>query len=254
MTTRWLDPTSIDIPASFEALGLPPLIEETLVRRGITTPEAARAFLNPDSQPLASPFELTGMGLAVECILLAIRSGEQICVWGDFDVDGQTSTALLVQTLEVLGANVTYHIPIRAVSSHGVHIPQLTEIIDRGFKLILTCDTGITAHEAVDYAKSRGVDFVITDHHDPILRAERSDHRGAQPKRFDLPNATAVINPKLLPENHALANLAGVGVAYKLAEALLENRETETGNQNTSTGSQITNSEAFLGTACGNAI
>jgi single-stranded-DNA-specific exonuclease len=206
---RWLDPPPVEIPASFADLGLPPLIAQTLVRRGITTPEAARAFLDPHSQPIVSPFELPGMQSAVERIFLAIRREEQICVWGDFDVDGQTATALLVQTLGALGAEVTYHIPIRAVSSHGVHIPQLTEIIDRGAKLILTCDTGITAHEAVEYAKSRGVDFVITDHHEPGPT---------------LPDAAAVVNPKLLPEDHSLGTLAGVGVAYKLAEALFSQK------------------------------
>jgi len=211
--TRWINPSPIEIPASLEALGLLPLIAQTLVRRGITTPEAARAYLDPNSQPLASPYELPGMDASVQRNLLAIRNGEKICVWGDFDVDGQTSTALLIQTLTALGADVSYHIPIRAVSSHGVHIPQLTEIIDRGAKLILTCDTGVTAHEAVDYAKSRGVDFVITDHHD---------------LGETLPDATAVVDPKMLPENHPLANLAGVGVAYKLAEALLiENRKSK---------------------------
>jgi len=204
--TRWIDPSPLEIPASFADLNLPPLILQTLVRRGITTPESARAFLDPDSQPLSSSYDLPGMDAAVERILLAIRSREPICVWGDFDVDGQTSTALLVQTLRSLGADVTYHIPIRAVSSHGVHIPQLTEIIDRGTKLILTCDTGITALKAVEFAKSRGVDFVITDHHD---------------LGETLPDAAAVVDPKMLPSEHPLANLAGVGVAYKLAEVLL---------------------------------
>jgi len=210
MATRWLDPSLVKIPASFAGLNLSPLIAQTLVRRGISTPEAARVFLDPDSRPLSSPYELPGMEAAVQRVLLAIRGGEQICVWGDFDVDGQTSTALLVQTLTALGADVTYHIPIRAVSSHGVHIPQLTEIIDRGTKLILTCDTGITAYEAVEYAKSRGVDFVITDHHD---------------LGETLPDAVAVVDPKMLPGEHPLANLAGVGVACKLAEALLRSNE-----------------------------
>jgi single-stranded-DNA-specific exonuclease len=231
MITRWLDPSPVEIPASFGTLNLPPLIAQTLVRRGITTPEAAQAFLDPDSQPFASPFELPGMDRAVERILLAIRSEEQICVWGDFDVDGQTSTTLLVQTLQALGADATYHIPIRALSSHGVHIPQLTEIIDRGAKLILTCDTGITAHKAVDYAKSRGVDFVITDHHD---------------LGETLPNAVAVANPKLLPETHSLANLAGVGVAYKLAEALLGSRESEIGIRKIPPSSRITTPNSLL--------
>jgi len=133
-----------------------------------------------------------------------------------------------MQSLVSLAANVIYHIPIRAVSSHGVHISELADIIDRGAKLILTCDTGITAHETVEYAKSRGVDFVITDHHDPILLAEQN---GAQSKRFDLPDAVALINPKLLPDGHPLSTLAGVGVAYKLAEALLiKNHKSEIEN------------------------
>ncbi len=206
MTTRWLDPSPLEIPVSFAGLNLPPLVAGTLVRRGITTPEAARAFLDPDSQPLVSPYELPGMQAAVQRILLAIRSNERICVWGDFDVDGQTSTTLLVQTLRALSADVSYYIPIRGKESHGVHIESLAPIIERGTKLILTCDTGISAHEAVNYAKSRGADFVITDHHD---------------LGETLPDATAVVNPKRLPGNHRLANLAGVGVAYKLAEALL---------------------------------
>jgi len=141
----------------------------------------------------------------------AIRDNEMVCVWGDFDVDGQTSTTLLVQTLRALQANIVYYIPIRGKESHGVHIETLAPIIDRGAKLIITCDTGITAFEAVDYANSRGVDMIVTDHHD---------------LGETLPNAKAIVNPKLLPEDHSLANLAGVGVAYKLAEALITNDES----------------------------
>jgi single-stranded-DNA-specific exonuclease len=201
--TRWIDPPPIEIPASFADLNLPPLIAQTLIRRGIDTPEAARAFLHPDSIP---PTPFPGIEPAVERINAAIRNKEMICVWGDFDVDGQTSTTVLVQTLQALGANVVYYIPIRGKESHGVHIETLKPIIDNGAQLILTCDTGITAYEAIDYANSRGVDVVVTDHHD---------------LGPSLPNAKAIVNPKLLGEDHILANLAGVGVAYKLAEALL---------------------------------
>lgn len=204
--TRWIDPPPPEVPASFADLDLPPLIARTLVRRGLTDPAAARAFLDPASYASSPASELPGMDQAVERILLAARSGESVCVWGDFDVDGQTATTLLVETLRALNADVSYHIPIRAVSSHGVHIPQLKEIIDRGAHLIITCDTGITAHEAVDYARARGVDFVITDHHEP---------------GETLPPAAAILNPRLLPEGHPLSTLAGVGVAYKLAEALM---------------------------------
>ncbi|HEX9331954.1 MAG TPA: DHH family phosphoesterase, partial [Anaerolineales bacterium] len=205
--TRWINPPPVEIPASFADLNLPPLIAQTLIRRGIDTLEAARAFLHPDSLP-STPFP--NIEPAVERISTAIRNNERICVWGDFDVDGQTSTTVLVQTLQALGTNVVYYIPIRGKESHGVHIETLKPIIDNGAKLLLTCDTGITAYEAIDYANSRGVDVVVTDHHE----------LGAT-----LPNARAIVNPKLLPENHILANLAGVGVAYKLAEALIGSRD-----------------------------
>ena len=211
--TRWLTPPPSEIPASFADLNLPPLVAQTLVRRGIHTPEAARAFLHPDSLP-STPFP--GIQHPVQIITEAIRAEKRICVWGDFDVDGQTSTTVLVQTLQSLGANVMYYIPIRGKESHGVHIETLKPILDNGAQLLITCDTGITAYEAIDYANSRGVDVIVTDHHE------------LGPK---LPSARAIVNPKLLDENHILANLAGVGVAYKLAEALLiENRKSEIGN------------------------
>ena len=211
--TRWIEPPPVEIPASFADLGLPPLIAQTLVRRGIDTPEAARAFLHPDSIPFTA---FPNIEPAVERIHDAIRKKEIICVWGDFDVDGQTSTTVLVQTLQALGANVVYYIPVRGKESHGIHIETLKPILDNGAQLLLTCDTGITAYEAIDYANSRGVDVIVTDHHD---------------LGPSLPNAKAVVNPKLLPEDHLLANLAGVGVAYKLAEALLiANHKSETIN------------------------
>ena len=201
--TRWLDPPRIDA-SPLSPLNLPPLLAQTLIRRGIATPEAARLFLHPDLLP-SMPFP--DIGKAADLINAAIRQKEMICIWGDFDVDGQTATTVLVQTLRALGANVVYYIPIRGRESHGVHIESLKTILDAGAKSILTCDTGITAHEAIDFANSRGVDVIVTDHHD---------------LGETLPNAKAIVNPKLLPEGHPLRNLAGVGVAYKLAEVLLD--------------------------------
>jgi single-stranded-DNA-specific exonuclease len=207
--TRWITPTPVEIPDSFAELSLPPLIAQTLLRRGFSDLSSARAFLNPDGLP-STPFP--NIGPAVDLISAALQNNEMICVWGDFDVDGQTSTTVLVQTLQALGANVVYYIPIRGKESHGVHIETLKPILDNGAKLIITCDTGITAYKAIDYVRSRGVDVVVTDHHE----------LGAT-----LPNANAIVNPKLLPEGHILSNLAGVGVAYKLAEALLHSQEAK---------------------------
>lgn len=208
--TRWLDPHPVDIPASFQDLGLSRLIAETLLRRGIHSPVEAEAFLYPEKNPST---QFPDIDKAVELIQRAIRNGDKICVWGDFDVDGQTSTALLVQTLRALDANVIYYVPVRGRESHGVHIESLRPIIESSTKLLLTCDTGITAHAAIDHANSHGLTVIVTDHHD---------------LGETLPNAHAIVNPKLLPEEHPLRNVAGVGVAYKLAEALLtENQKSE---------------------------
>ncbi len=200
---RWIDApkTSLSFP------GYSDLVSAALLRRGIQTLDDAWAFLRAESYTPTPASALPGMDSALERISSAIRRRERICIWGDFDVDGQTATAILVETLRSLGADVTYYIPVRARESHGVHIPRLKEIIDYGAQLIITCDTGITAHEAVNYAASRGVDVVITDHHD---------------LGETLPPAVAVTNPKLLPPEHPLAHLPGAGVAYKLVEALLE--------------------------------
>ena len=182
-----------------------PLVAQTLARRGITAPAEARAFLDPGHYQPIPPTELPGLEAAARRLTDATWRHEPICVWGDFDVDGQTATTILVSTLRALGAEVTFHIPVRERESHGVNLPTLREIIARGARVVLTCDTGITAHDAADYARQQGVDFIITDHHD------------LPPS---LPEALAVVNPKLLPENHPLGTLPGAGVAYKLAEEL----------------------------------
>jgi len=223
--TRWLDPPQTDA-APLSTLDLPLLLKQTLIRRGIATPDSARAFLHPEETP-STPFP--EIESTVEIIDQAIQRKDRICVWGDFDVDGQTSTALLVQTLQSLGADVVYYIPIRGKESHGVHIESLAPIIDGGIKLLITCDTGITAHKAIEYANSREVDVVVTDHHD---------------LSETLPNAKAIMNPKLLPQGHPLKNLAGVGVAYKLAEALL--RSDDFSRQKTATEVATTTSEDLL--------
>lgn len=203
---RWIDPTPVSVPDVLrDFVGGHPLVAETLVRRGFGTVEAARAFLDANAYVPASADELPGLVQAVDRILSAIRDKARICVWGDFDVDGQTATTVLVETLRDLGGEVFYHIPVRATESHGVKLPALQQVLDAGAQLILTCDTGIDAHEAVEFAVARGVDVVITDHHE--LPPE-------------LPDACAIVNPHLLADAHPLATLPGVGVAYKLAEAL----------------------------------
>jgi single-stranded-DNA-specific exonuclease len=203
---KWVKPDDVEISSELlSAVGGSELLARLLTQRGISDPAEAQAFLDPSRYQPAPPEELPGMTEAADLLAAAIRKGERIGVWGDFDVDGQTSTTLLVSGLEQLGADVVFHIPVRATESHGITIPYLESFLNQGVKLLLTCDTGISAHRAVDFAKERSVKVVITDHHD--LPPE-------------LPRADALINSKLLPAEHPLSSLPGVGVAYKLIEAL----------------------------------
>ncbi len=203
---RWIEPEAVNVPDELlNAVGGHPRVAETLARRGIVTAAGARAFLDPGAYTPASPFDLPDMDRAVERLRRAISQHELIAVWGDFDVDGQTSTALLVSALKNAGAAVIYHIPNRLDEGHGINPPNLQHLIDQGANLILTCDTGISEHAAVDYANARGIDVVITDHH--TLPSE-------------LPSAFAAVNPQRLAAGHPLRDLPGVGVAYKLIEAL----------------------------------
>ncbi len=202
---RWLDPTPLTIPDDLlQAVGGHPVVAQRLVRQGITTPQAADYFLSPAAYIPASPYELPDMDRAVSRLQKAIANHENILVWGDFDVDGQTSTALLVSALRDLGAQVAYHIPNRFTEGHGIHLPTLTILLS-GIDLLLTCDTGITANSAIFLAHMHDVEVIITDHH-------------ALP--FILPEAEAVINPMLLHAGHPLRELPGVGTAYQLVRAL----------------------------------
>jgi single-stranded-DNA-specific exonuclease len=182
-----------------------PYVAQVLARRGITSPSSANAFLDPDQYSPCPAADLPGIEGAVECISRAIQQKVPICIWGDFDVDGQTSTTVLLEALRAQGCTPEFYLPVRSRESHGVHITPLKGLIEHGVRLLITCDTGISSHEALDYARSQGVDVVVTDHH--LLP-------------FQLPRATAIVDPQMLPSNHPLSTLSGVGVAYKLAEAL----------------------------------
>ncbi|MFC2042881.1 single-stranded-DNA-specific exonuclease RecJ [Chloroflexota bacterium] len=206
----WIEPQDVDVPEELKSVvGGHLIIANTLVRRGILDPDAAKAFLNPQFYTPASSLVLPDLEKAVDRLLLAKVRDETVCVWGDFDVDGQTSTALLTSALRDFGIDVIHHVPVREVESHGVNLPVLKEILGSGdsldAQLLITCDTGISSVDEILYAQERGVDVIVTDHHDlPDL----------------LPPAYAIVNPKMLPAGHVLSTLPGVGVAYKLVEEL----------------------------------
>ena len=203
---EWRDRPAIVVPDEVrELVGGHPLVAERIVRSGIRDLSEVRAFLDPRAYRMTSPTELPDLEIAVDRLKRAIREAEPILIWGDFDVDGQTATALLCIALEQLGANVRYHVPLRDGEGHGMNLGRLRNWIDSGIRLIVTCDTGITSHDAVTLARAAGVDVLITDHHLP---------------GETLPEALAVVNPMRLPEGHRLRDLPGVGVAWQLIVGL----------------------------------
>lgn len=217
---RWIEPDNLPVTPELLALaGGERLTAQALARRGFGNPQQALSFLDPRHYPQTSPFALPGMEAAVARLLRALDRHEPVLVWGDFDVDGQTSTALLVDALTELGGRARYHIPVRAVESHGVGRTALERLVESPAgapALLLTCDTGIAAYDALEYARMRGVDVIVTDHHELRWTGE--------PPEAALPPALAVVTPRLLSENHPLSGLPGVGVAYKLAEGLYNAR------------------------------
>ncbi len=199
----WLEPVENDIPESmYQLVGGHPLVAQRLYSLGLKTRHEIQAFLDPMLYALSQPEALAGIDIAADRLVKAIYEKEPILVWGDFDVDGQTSTSLLVSMLRRLGANVGYFIPIRETNSHGMHKERLLEKLTEGYRLVLTCDTGVSSIEEVEATMKQGVDVIITDHHD---------------LPDDLPAALAILNPKFLPESHPMAGLPGVGVAYMLS-------------------------------------
>ncbi len=187
--------------------GFPRLIAQLLYNRGISKPEEFRAFLASDKSLSNNPFLLPDMQRAVARVYQALLSGENICVYGDFDADGITATVTLVQGLTALGGKAVPYIPHRQTEGHGLAIPALKKLHQQGISLIITVDCGITDVPQVKKARNLGIDIIITDHHSPLP---------------ETPDAIAVIDPKLAGSNYPFSQLAGVGVAFKLLQALFQ--------------------------------
>ena len=188
-----------------------PLIVQILYNRGVSDPEEADAFLNGVGR-FSDPFRMLGVRRAVDRIRDALRAGERIVVYGDFDADGVTATALLVQALTALGGEAVPYIPHRVDEGYGLNCDALDKVAAAGARVVITVDCGIRSPEEVAYGKDLGLDMIVTDHHSigPVL-----------------PPALAVINPKQPGDPYPFKDLAGVGIAFKLAQALLiaEQRE-----------------------------
>jgi single-stranded-DNA-specific exonuclease len=182
-----------------------PLLAQLLYNRGITEPVQFEPFLAADERLAGDPFLLSGMAEAVPRVIRALLKGELIAVYGDFDADGVTATAILTQGLSLLGNKAIPYIPHRVAEGHGLRHAALSELRQRGVSLVITVDCGVTAFAEVEGAQNEGLDIIITDHHALVS---------------SLPPALAVINPKRDNSAYPFSGLAGVGVAFKLLQAL----------------------------------
>jgi single-stranded-DNA-specific exonuclease len=188
-------------------LGVSPILAALLITRGYADEGAARVFLSPTYDQLHEPYSMLGMKEAVARVQRAIETGERVLLYGDYDVDGTTGTAILLRALKLLGANVCFHIPHRFTEGYGIQQAALEKAFAEGCKLVVSIDCGIRAHEPLHWARNNGLDVIVTDHHLP------DEKQGAPP-------AFAVLNPNQAGCEYADKNLAGVGVAFKLVHAL----------------------------------
>lgn len=195
-------------------LAVSPTVAALLISRGCSDEQSARSFLKPSYDQLHDPQLMLGMREAVPRLLKAIDLGEPILVYGDYDVDGTTGTAVLLRALNLLGAKTGFHVPHRFTEGYGIQQAALQRAASEGYKLAISVDCGIRAHEPLYWARDNGLDVIITDHHLP------DECQGVPP-------AYAVLNPNQAGCNYPDKNLAGVGVAFKLVDALFRKHGRE---------------------------
>jgi len=210
---RWVIPPQITPEADSALSAFPSILRQILFNRGYATDADARAYLNAKPNFNTDPFLMTDMGKSVERIQFAIKNNEPIAVYGDYDVDGVTATALMVETLQKLDANVRGYIPNRFEEGYGLNNNALDDLKADGVKLVISVDCGIRSPEEAAHARTIGLDLIVSDHH--------------HPDGENLPPAFAVINPKQHGDIYPDKDLAGVGIAFKIAEALCNGDESK---------------------------
>jgi len=193
-------------------LGISPVLCQLLMQRGISSTEEARKFFHPNLRDLHDPFLLPDMDKAIKRIEKALGQKERILIYGDYDVDGTTAVALVYKFLRKFTTNLDYYIPDRYDEGYGISEQGIDYAEETGVKLIIALDCGIKANEKVDYAKSKGIDFIIGDHHMPD---------------DVLPDAVAVIDAKRLDSTYPYEHLSGCGVGFKLVQALAQNNKID---------------------------
>lgn len=203
------------------AASISPVLAQIFINRGIKTSEEINSFLNPDVSQLSDPFNIGGMKKAADRIITAMRNGERILVHGDYDADGLSATAIMRLALKMLGADCHSFIPNRMEHGYGFTQPSVRGAKQKGVSLIVTVDCGITSFEAAGLCRKEGIDVIITDHHEPVRSLPPGARgKGSGEEDFLLPDALAIVNPKISNPGSPVSDLSGAGIAFKVAHAL----------------------------------
>jgi single-stranded-DNA-specific exonuclease len=195
-----------------DRLNVSPLVAQILLNRGLSDVESCQGFLRPSLKSLHDPNQLANLQTAAGRIARAIRDGQSIVIYGDYDVDGITATSILWHAIRTLGGKASYYIPHRTEEGYGLNTEAIAQLCDQGAQLIVTVDCGVTAIEQAKVAAERGVDLIITDHHEWKEREDEQGNRVA-----DLPACHSIVHPRLGGSDYPNPNLCGAGVAFKLA-------------------------------------
>jgi single-stranded-DNA-specific exonuclease len=230
-----------------KTVSVSPALAQIFINRGIKTPGEINTFLNPHISHLSDPFDIQGMGIAVDRIMAASKTGERVLVHGDYDVDGLSATAIILKALKMIGIDSHYFIPNRMEHGYGFNPSSVKKAKQVGATLIITVDCGITSSETVALCKKEGIDVIITDHHEPLTSIEQQKAKSLEYKATEgkeqkpnalnpvlsahrsllLPDALAVINPKISNHKSSISDLSGAGVAFKLAHALSTTHDSQ---------------------------
>lgn len=206
--------TSSNIKALAQEIGINETIVNVLINRGMKTSIDIKKFVDASLKDLYNPFFMIDMDKGVDIIKEAIDNGRKIAIYGDYDADGVTSTVILYKALKRLGGNFIYHIPDREAEGYGMNLERIKSLKEEGVEVILSCDNGISAIDQIAYAKELGMKVVVTDHHELTFKEEDEE------RKYILPNADAVINPKRSDSSYPFELLCGAGIAFKFVQAL----------------------------------
>jgi single-stranded-DNA-specific exonuclease len=204
-TWRLLPQVGVEAQRLAHALQAPPIVAQLLLNRGVDAPEQARRFLDAPLTGLHAPERLPGVTRAADRILHAVNAGWKVCIYGDYDVDGVTGSAILLQALALLGSRADLYVPHRLSEGYGLNAQALRQIAEAGTKLVITVDCGIASVAEAELARELGLELIVTDHHE---------------MKDTLPDAAVLVHPRLPGADYPFGKLCGAGVAFKLAWAL----------------------------------